>query len=454
MNLKVGIESQPSKMPSSSNRQRKKKQQKQSTTTVNSKSTSDSVDLKEKARLIAKRKSQQEMLRNEAAKIVLWRQPLRTIQYSLLELIYLTHYYLKQLISYRKTLSISIVALFILIFIYKIEGGHQESIKNIESLILWALYWFGLGVASSVGLGTGLHTFLLYLGPFIAQVTIAAYECGSIKFPRPPYPNEIVCPPATTTTTTTILPNDNETMFNDLLLETGPISFWKILWKVKLEAFFWGLGTAFGELPPYFMARTASLGTNDADDEKLLEFQQMLINDEKHHSKKLTLIERTQHLVFRLIRRIGFFGILLCASIPNPLFDLAGITCGYFLIPFWTFFSATIIGKALIKMSIQTVFIIFIFSEHHVERIIRWIKYIPYYGRSLQAPFKDWLQEQKGKMHNKPDGDLTKHVTKISLLTRIFNILVTAMIIYFIASIINSLAQRYYKRKHSDLKLM
>ena len=411
--------------------------------------------MKEKARLITKRKSEQEMLRHESAKIVLWRQPLRTLQYSLLELIYLSHHYFKQLISYRKTLLISSIILTLFVFIYKIEGAHQESIQNIESLVLWALYWFGLGIASSVGLGTGLHTFLLYLGPFIAQVTIAAYECGSIKFPRPPYPNEIVCPPTTTTTTTTsFISNDNETILNDLLLETGPISFWKILWKVKLEAFFWGLGTAFGELPPYFMARTASLGTSDADDEKLLEFEQMLINDGKNQSKNLTLIERTQHLVFRLIRRIGFLGILLCASIPNPLFDLAGITCGYFLIPFWTFFLATIIGKALIKMSIQTVFIIFIFSEHHVERIIRWIKYIPYYGRSLQAPFKDWLQEQKGKMHSKPDEDLTRHVAKISLLTRIFNFLVTAMIIYFIASIINSLAQRYYKRKHCALKIM
>lgn len=40
-------------------------------------------------------------------------------------------------------------------------------------------------------------------------------------------------------------------------------------------------------------------------------------------------------------------------QIPNPLFDLAGITCGHFLVPFWTFFGATLIGKALIKTHIQ-----------------------------------------------------------------------------------------------------
>ena len=34
-----------------------------------------------------------------------------------------------------------------------------------------------LGVASSIGLGTGLHTFVLYLGPHIAKVTMVAYEC-------------------------------------------------------------------------------------------------------------------------------------------------------------------------------------------------------------------------------------------------------------------------------------
>jgi len=43
----------------------------------------------------------------------------------------------------------------------------------------------------------------------------------------------------------------------------------------------------------------------------------------------------------------------LLFQIPNPLFDLAGITCGHFLVPFGTFFGATLIGKAIIKMHVQ-----------------------------------------------------------------------------------------------------
>ena len=56
--------------------------------------------------------------------------------------------------------------------------------------IIWCGYWVGLGVLSSVGLGTGLHTFVLYLGPHIASVTLAAFECKSLDFPEPPYPEE------------------------------------------------------------------------------------------------------------------------------------------------------------------------------------------------------------------------------------------------------------------------
>jgi hypothetical protein len=43
---------------------------------------------------------------------------------------------------------------------------------------LFAFYWIVLGVASSIGLGTGLHTFVLYLGPHIAKVAIIGSSCG------------------------------------------------------------------------------------------------------------------------------------------------------------------------------------------------------------------------------------------------------------------------------------
>ena len=58
----------------------------------------------------------------------------------------------------------------------------MQLLKHAESGLIWYGYWTLLGVASSVGLGTGLHTFILFLGPHIAEVALAAYKCGNTDF--------------------------------------------------------------------------------------------------------------------------------------------------------------------------------------------------------------------------------------------------------------------------------
>jgi len=77
----------------------------------------------------------------------------------------------------------------------------------------------------------------------------------------------------------------------------------------------------------------------------------------------LTLTESAKLFIYKNMEQYGFWAILICASIPNPLFDLAGITSGHFRIPFKTFFSATVIGKAVIKTHLQMLFIIAIFRR-------------------------------------------------------------------------------------------
>jgi len=53
-------------------------------------------------------------------------------------------------------------------------------IEVVEDIAWFSAYWLILGVASSIGLGTGLHTFVLYLGPHIAKVAIASTHCNYI----------------------------------------------------------------------------------------------------------------------------------------------------------------------------------------------------------------------------------------------------------------------------------
>ena len=55
------------------------------------------------------------------------------------------------------------------------------------------------------------------------------------------------------------------------------MTIWTIMSKVRIESFCWGVGTALGELPPYFMARAHRLSGDEPDDDEedeLLELQQ------------------------------------------------------------------------------------------------------------------------------------------------------------------------------------
>merc|ERR1739838_1068832 len=215
------------------------------------------------------------------------------------------------------------------------------------------------------------------------------------------------------------------------------MTVWAILSKVRVEAFCWGAGTAIGELPPYFMARAARLSGSEPseEEEEFHDLQEKLKNPEK-----MTRFERMKTSVQHLVEKVGFFGILACASIPNPLFDLAGITCGHFLVPFWTFFGATLIGKAVIKMHIQMLFVIFIFSAEYVDMLINWIGYVPLIGTSLQKPFASYLQMQKDKLHHKPEGS-THIKDETNIIKFVFDLVVSFMFIFFALSIVNSFAQ-------------
>lgn len=134
--------------------------------------------------------SEKERLRKERENIKLWTHPILTIKYCVLEVTALIQTYKRTLLNNKKTIALAAILLATFFTLWYIPGKHQVYVELIRKNMIFVVYWVGLGVISSIGLGTGLHTFLLYLGPHIAQVTLAAYECGSLDFPEPPYPNE------------------------------------------------------------------------------------------------------------------------------------------------------------------------------------------------------------------------------------------------------------------------
>merc|ERR1712010_270020 len=129
------------------------------------------------------------------------------------------------------------------------------------------------------------------------------------------------------------------------------------------------------------MARAHRLSGYDPDDDEEDEFLEL----QQRNPDDLNTFDRAKLGIERLVERVGFFGILACASIPNPLFDLAGITCGHFLVPFWTFFGATVIGKAVIKMHIQKIFVILAFNKELFEGAVSLLVQIPVLGVRLEA---------------------------------------------------------------------
>ncbi|VDP04580.1 unnamed protein product [Soboliphyme baturini] len=395
--------------------------------------------------------------RLERQTIVLWRKPMQTVYYFFRELICLSLDYGCRLWAFKSQLFLAILSCFCFYVVCHTPGQHQRVVAYLEKRLLWCAYWIGLGILSSVGLGTGLHTFLLYLGPHIASVTIAAFECGSLKFPEPPYPDEIVCPyngeASLISSNSSIQLDDSafKVMHNSsMLAASSVVSIWAIMNKVRLESFMWGTGTALGELPPYFMARAARLSGEEPDDEDYREFVQFLRQSQLDHRE--SWMDKLKLMIQRVVERVGFLGILLCASIPNPLFDLAGITCGHFLVPFWTFFGSTLIGKAVIKMHIQKLFVIIAFSEQHYAKLLNLLKKTPKIGHRLEAPFSEYLRTQKVRLHHLNSGDAQMKSNRLQL---VFDVVLYGMVAYFLISLVNSLAQSYHRRlwlqkKHDD----
>ena len=78
-----------------------------------------------------------------------------------------------------------------------------------------------------------------------------------------------------------------------------------------------GAGTAIGELPPYFMARAATLSGIDPDDEDYEEAAQMFDEEADENSN---IVNRVKLGMKKLVQKVGFFGILLCASVSIIMF--------------------------------------------------------------------------------------------------------------------------------------
>ncbi|KAL4283403.1 hypothetical protein GQ457_16G028870 [Hibiscus cannabinus] len=328
------------------------------------------------------------------------------------------------------------------ILLVTIEGPHEKHVEEVSQYVRFGLWWIALGVASSIGLGSGLHTFVLYLGPHIALFTIKAMQCGRVDLKNAPYD--------------TIQLKRGPSWLDKSCEEFGPplfstshgsrVPLTRILPQVQMEAILWGIGTALGELPPYFISRAARESGRKFDAMEELDAS----SSEKSgviatHLKKIEgwLLSHSQHL--------NFFTILVLASVPNPLFDLAGIMCGQFGIPFWEFFLSTLIGKAFIKTYIQMVFIICVCNNQLLDwmenELIRILGFIPGFNTFLPTlTTKLHAAKDKYLAAPRPLPSNVKGKWDFSFAS-IWNTVVWLMLMNFFVKIVNATAQSHLKKQ-------
>ncbi|CAN6677123.1 unnamed protein product [Malus baccata var. baccata] len=385
----------------------------------------------------------------ELDNLTLTSQPLRTLKFFILAVVQ----YVKRSISYLLArggwlVFLSTVVLSLGILLITIDGPHEKHLEELVKYFQFGLWWVALGVASSIGLGSGLHTFVLYLGPHIAFFTLKAMQCGRVDLKSAPYD--------------TIQLKQGPSWLGKNCSDFGPPLFTSlhglrvplssILPQVQLEAVLWGLGTAIGELPPYFISRAASMSGNkvvmeelDAPSDEGTGFIGTRLNQIKRW-----LLSHSQQL--------NFFTILVLASVPNPLFDLAGIMCGQFGIPFWKFFLATLIGKAIIKTHLQTVFIISVCNNqllNWIENELIWVfSLIPGFAAVLPNLIAKIDAAKEKYLTASPSSNIKVKTWDFSFAS-IWNSLVWLMLLNFFVKIVNATAQRYLKKQQeTELALL
>ena len=295
-------------------------------------------------------------------------------------------YYLKQfVINYKKEilkLSINFIGFISAynLFLYKffIFNLIASNIYNI-------LYWTFLGTLSSIGLGFGIHTGLLFLFPLIIRTTLEKQQCINNLF------------------------ESNGQCFSYNISNTDAFN---IFLELLVPIFFWGLGTAIGEVPPYLISKYAK-------DKEIFDL----------NKSEYRFIKWMNNFTVIVLKKYGFWAIAGLASWPNASFDICGIAAGQYGITFYQFLGATALGKAFIKAPIQCYLIINLFLGDNIN------KCFTIFPKYISNILDNFIIYQKENMLN--------HKTNISIFSIFWNTFFGFLFLYFIKNTIELIANDY-----------
>lgn len=118
----------------------------------------------------------------DPSQITVWKAPILTFSLFFEVLFTTLSAWIRIIFRHPLTLFILLPGIVFYVITNQIDGPHQTYFTEFEFWVEFAVWWFGLGVLSSVGLGTGMHTGVLFLFPHIFKVCVVASECGTLEF--------------------------------------------------------------------------------------------------------------------------------------------------------------------------------------------------------------------------------------------------------------------------------
>jgi hypothetical protein len=374
-------------------------------------------------------------------KVTLFRAPLRTLRLAISQLLQWFYALLGQFLDHwssRASLSLVIVV----VAAWAVEGSHTATLAmllgELRFVTSFAGWWVGLGVLSSVGLGSGLHSGLLFLFPHILRVAAAADRCGTVAFSSAgdmwwrSKANLFLCPSAAAASAS------DEPTFLDLFF------------KVIVPAFLWGVGTAVGEIPPYLVSLTAAQ-SGEVDEEYEAAQAEARAQGGSWWSRTMA---KASLLMESVVKNYGFIGILLMSAWPNAAFDMCGICAGHFAMPFWQFFGATLIGKAVIKVSGQVCVLLLVGSHASralavaaVDRLAANVG-LPLVGHTIDELLQKMRAKIEGGHGGGGGGGGGGGLDVATLAKKGLAVLIAAVVLSFAYSAINNLAQMRQRALH------
>lgn len=357
----------------------------------------------------------------------------------------------------------------------KFSGLCPHFVGEVEYTVEFVVWWVGLGILSSIGFGSGMHSGLLFLFPHILKICLAAERCGHVDVDVRAdmwwRSDGFHCAPL-----------------------KGDVGFWQVFVLALPSSMLWGIGTAIGEIPPYMLSyQAAKAGKASADQYQELEVLERKLSVDYEKSRSVVgkivafvhmLMNKMKQWMLHFIEQHGFWGIFILSAYPNAAFDLCGICCGHFLMPFWEFFGATLLGKGVVKVAGQTAFFVGLFRKNTREGVLSYLEALIHrimapisletsaasimrslrlrIDASIQSFQRDvaqnassfWSSQQVGTSGTASAYSITtalNHVVR-KIIDRPWQIIVFCMIFVFIKNVVEQIALAHYRDTHTKPK--